>query len=222
VLYALEHPPSFAVLLVGFVAAVTLHGWVQARVAARAGESDPGREGRLSPDPRRHLDPFGAIGAAVSGTGWSRQVELSRRRSTPGVVGIVLSGTLANAGIGLSALVAYRLLGGPVLSGSLVDLQQGLPGRGPGLVWLYLIGLSNLAVAALSLVPLPPLPGGRLLFALAPRTPGWQQARYRLLEQNIGVAVLLVLLLLPLGGPQPILPTVLDAVLNPVLRPLLS
>lgn len=220
-LYALGQPVSFVVLLVGFVVAVTLHGWVQARAAHRAGERAPRQEGRLRPDPRRHVDPFGAIGAAVSGTGWSKQVELSPRRSRGALAGVLLSGVVANAVVGVAALVAYRAAGGPALGGSLLALQRGVDGD-LLLVVLYLFGLSNLAVALLALVPLPPLPAGQLLFALAPTSSGWQQARYRLVEQNIGTAVLLALLLIPLGGPQPLLPTLLDIVLRPVLRPVLG
>lgn len=221
-LYALGRPTSFLILLLSFVLAVTVHGWVQAWAAHRAGERAPVQERRLNPDPRRHLDPFGTIGAAVSGTGWSRQVELSPRRSPGSVAGVLLSGTVANALLGGASLVAYRGLGGPSASGSLLALQYGVEGASVGLVALYLFGLSNLAVALLSLVPLPPLPGGRLLFAVAPQSVGWQKARYRLIEQNIGTAVLLALLLIPLGGPQPLLPTIMNTVLSPLLRPLLG
>jgi Zn-dependent protease len=221
VLYALGHPTSFVVLVLGFVAAVTLHGWAQSVAAHRAGEREPAQQQRLRPDPRRHVDAFGAIGAAVSGTGWARQVELSPRRTSRSVVTVLLAGTAANALVGLAALLAYRAIGGPPASGSLLHLQRGVDGD-LGLVVLYLFGLSNLAVAALSLVPLPPLPGGQILFALGPQTGGWKTARYRLIEQNIGTAVLLALLLIPLGGPQPLLPLVLDTLLGPLLRPVLG
>ncbi|MFP5219299.1 MAG: hypothetical protein ACLGIG_06115 [Actinomycetes bacterium] len=220
-LYALGHPVSFVVLLVAFVVAVTLHGWAQAVAAVRAGEREPVLEQRTRPDPRRHVDPFGAIAGAVSGTGWSRQTELSPRRSRGALVGVLLAGTVVNAVVGLAALVAYRLAGGPPVPLSLQHLQHGGEGE-VALLALYLFGLSNVAVAALSLVPLPPLPGGRLLFALAPTSAGWQQARYRLQEQNIGTAILLALLLIPLGGPQPLLPTLLDTVLSPALQPLVG
>lgn len=220
-LYALGQPVSFLVLLVSFLIAVTLHGWVQARAAARLGEQAPRLEGRTTPDPRRHVDPFGAIGAAVSGAGWSRQVELSPRRSRGQVVTVLLSGVVVNAVVGVAALVGYRAAGGPPVGGTLLALQRGVDGD-LGLVALYLFGLMNVAVALLSIVPLPPLPGGQLLFALAPTTPGWQKARYRLVEQNIGTGVLLALLLIPLGGPQPLLPTVLDTLLQPALRPVLG
>jgi Zn-dependent protease len=221
-LFALGSPTSFILLLVSFVVAVTVHGWVQSWAAHRAGEREPAQERRLNPDPRRHVDAFGAIGAAVSGTGWARQVELSPRRSTRSAAAILLSGTVANLLVAAGALSAYRLLGGAPVAGSLTDLQRGVQLGDLGLGALYLLGLSNLAVAVLSLVPLPPLPGGRLLFAAAPHTAGWQSARYRLIEQNIGTAVLLALLLIPLGGPQPLLPTLLDTLLRPILRPALG
>jgi hypothetical protein len=37
VLYALGQPVDFVLLVLSFVAAVTLHGWVQARAPHRAG-----------------------------------------------------------------------------------------------------------------------------------------------------------------------------------------
>lgn len=220
-LYALGQPVSFVVLVLSFVVAATVHGWVQAWAASRAGEPAPATEGRLSPDPRRHLDPFGTIGAAISGTGWSRQTEVGVRRSGASLVAVLLAGVVANVVLGVGSLVAYRLLGGGGADGSLLALQRGVSGD-LALVVTYLFGLSNLAVGLLSLVPLPPLPGGLLLFALAPTSRGWQTARYRLVEQNIGTAVLLALLLIPLGGPQPLLPTLLDTVLRPALGPVLD
>lgn len=220
-LYALGQPVDFVVLVASFVVAATLHGWVQARAASRAGERAVAAEGRLAPDPRRQLDPFGAIAAAISGIGWSRQTELSGRRSRGAVVGVLLAGTAANAVVGLFALVGFRALGGSALGSSTLVLQRGVGEADVVLVSLYLFGLSNLFLAALSLVPIPPLPGGRLLFALAPHTSGWQKARYRLVEQNIGTVVLLALLVIPLGGPQALLPHLLDTVMVPALGPLL-
>jgi Zn-dependent protease len=216
VLYALGQPVSFVLLVLSFVVAVTLHGWVQARAAHRSGDREPAQHGRLAPDPRRQVDPFGAIAGAISGIGWSRQVEPSGRVPRRRLATVLLAGTAANVVVGVAALAAFRALGGPAVGGSTLVLQRGVDGD-VLLVALYLFGLSNVFVAALSLVPLPPLPGGTLLFALAPTTPGWQSARYRLVEQNIGVAVLLALLLIPLGGPQALLPSLLDTLLGPLL-----
>lgn len=221
-LYALGSPVSLALLLVSFVLAVTLHGWVQSVVAARAGDRTPAAEGRTAPDPRRQLDPFGAVSAAIVGIGWSKPVEPPDRRRRNVMIRVLLSGAAANLVVGLVALAGLRLLSTD--AGSVVGLvgpsrllRSGIGGDLVPRV-LLLFGLANLMTGLLSLVPIPPLPGGRLLFGLAPRSAGWQKAEHQLVERNIGVAVLLALLLIPLGGPQPLLPTLLDILAGPLVR----
>ncbi|MCW2723739.1 MAG: hypothetical protein JWN35_660 [Frankiales bacterium] len=218
-LYALGDPLSFVLLVASFLIAVTLHGWVQCVVADRAGDRRPRLEGRLRPDPRRHVDPFGAVSALISGLGWARPVDIPPRGRRAAVLAVTLSGSAANLVVGLVCLVVFRVLAGaglPAVSATL--LQHGTGGGAFELRVTLLFGLMNVYIGLLSLVPLPPLDGGRLLFALAPRSSGWQKAEYHLVEQNIGVAVVLVLLLLPLGGPQALLPTVLDLIASPLVR----
>ena len=220
-LYALADPVSFVVLVVGFLLAATLHGWVQALVATRTGDRRPAMGGRTRPDPRRHVDPFGAVAAAIAGVGWARPVEPPDRRRRGALVAVLLSGALANLVVGFALLVGFRLAGGDVMGTTVRLLQYGV-GQGIGggdllLRVLLMLGLMHVFVGALSLVPLPPLDGGRLLFALGPRSPGWQKAEYQLDERGIGIAVLLALLLIPLGGPQALLPVLLDTVVGPLL-----
>ena len=217
-LYALASPVSFLILLLSFLVAVTLHGWVQAAAASRAGERSVVAEGRLRPDPRRHVDPFGAVDAAIAGVGWARPVPLPDRRRRSALLAVGLSGAAANLAAGAAALVAFRLVGGQAFGVGTLALQQGVDGDLLPRV-LLLFGLMQVFVGVLSLVPLPPLDGGRLLFALAPRTTGWQKAEYQLVERNVGTVALLVLLLIPLGGPQALLPTLLDVVVSPLVRP---
>jgi len=216
VLYALGDPVSLLVLVVSFLVAVTLHGWVQALAATRSGDRRPAADGRTRLDPRRHVDPFGAVAAAIAGVGWAKPLEPPDRRRRGALVAVLLSGAVANLVVGFAALVGFRLAGGAVLGTSVRQLQSGVDGD-LLLRALLLFGLMNVFVGLLSLVPLPPLDGGRLMFALAPRTPGWQKAEYQLDERNIGVAVLLALLLIPLGGPQALLPVLLDTVVGPLV-----
>ncbi len=218
-LYALGDPVSFVVLVLSFVVAATVHGWVQATVAARSGDRRPAAEGRTRLDPRRHLDPFGAVAAAIAGVGWARPLEPPDRRRRGALVAVLLSGAAANLVLGFAVLVGVAGVTGGVTGTTVQLLQYGVgEGLGGGLLGrvLLMFGLMNVFVGALSLVPLPPLDGGRLLFALAPRTPGWQKAEYQLDERNIGIAVLLALLLIPLGGPQALLPVLLDTVIGPL------
>jgi membrane-associated protease RseP (regulator of RpoE activity) len=116
------------------------------------------------------------------------------------------------------SLVAFRVLYGGIASTSASLLQHGVRLEPLSARAALLFGMMNLYVGLLSLVPLPPLDGGRLLFALAPRSIGWQKAAYQLIDNNVGIAVLLLLLLLPLGGPQALLPVILDDIASPLAR----
>ena len=219
-LRALGHPLSFLVLLVSFVVAVTLHGWVACLAADRAGDRRPRMEGRLRPDPRRHVDPFGAVAGLIAGFGWARPLDpMPGRRRRGGLLASSLAGSVANLVLGIGAMVAFGAMTGfQVRAASSILLQEGAPGLAAAETAALIFGLMNLYVGVLSLVPLPPLDGGRLLFGLAPRTVGWQKAEYHLVEQNIGLVAILVLLLLPLGGPQALLPAVLDHIVSPIVR----
>ena len=234
-LYALGDPISFLLLVVSFVVAVTAHGWVTSLEADRRGDRRPRAEGRLRPDPRRHVDPFGAIAGLIAGFGWARPLEpLGLRRGRGALITSCLAGPAVNLLLAAAALVAFRALSGQGLSGqglsghglsghglpvvSATVLQHGLSGGPLAERSAVLFGLMNAYVGVLSLVPLPPLDGGRLLFGLAPRSAGWQKAEYQLVEQNLGLAALLLLLLLPLGGPQALLPAVLDNLVSPLVR----
>jgi Zn-dependent protease len=161
------------------------------------------------------------VAAAIAGLGWARPVELLDRRRRSAVLLVALSGPAVNLLLGAGLLLAWRFAYGPgdFSGGFASTLQHGLsiPASQLGEAALLLIGASQLYLGALSLVPLPPLDGGRLLFALGPRSTGWQKAQYHLVEQNIGLAIVLALLLIPLGGSVPLLPQLLDTVLGPLI-----
>jgi Zn-dependent protease len=216
VLRALGDPVSFLVLVLSFVLAVTAHGWASSVAADRAGDRRPRQEGRLVPDPRRHLDPFGAVAGLIAGVGWAKPVEVPPRSRRGALLAVTLSGAAVNLLLGVAALVVVRVVAGTAPTGTTL-LQYGVGGDlAPRVALLF--GLMNVYVGVLSLVPLPPLDGGRLLFGLGPRSGGWQKAEYHLVEQNIGIVVLLVLLLLPLGGATALLPALLDTVVDPLVR----
>lgn len=213
-LYALGDPLSFVLLVVVFVVSATASGWLTALASRRLGVHEPGRR---SPDPRRQLDPFGAVGAAVSGIGWARPVDVPAHRRGSVVALATLTGPLVVLVVGLGVLAGFGATYGPV-PGNVSLLQDGAGVLPPGQELWLLGGLMATYVGALSLVPLPPLPGGHALFALAPRSLAWQKAHFQLVERNLGTAALLALLLIPLGGPQALLPALLDLIIDPLVR----
>ncbi len=219
-LQALGDPVSLLLLLVAFVLALVIQGLTQALIATRVGDPRPRQERRLSPDPRRHIDPFGAVGGLIAGIGWAKPYDPPDRRRRGALVAVLATGPLLLSTLGLLLLVAFRLLAGSsggLPSRGLVTLLQFGIGGPLELRALLLIGVSWLFFGVLALVPLPPLAGGYLLFGLAPRTGTWQKAEYQLIERNIGIAVLLALLLIPLGGPRALLPSLLDTLLGPLV-----
>ena len=214
-LRALGSLPSFLGLLVGFLAAVVVQAYTQAGVARALGDRAAFR--RLG-GVRRVLDPFGAVAAALGGPGWGVTPEIPLR-SRGRLAIALLAGPVAVGLLGMLAVIGYVLVGG---------VAAALPGAGPsnviggvdlpvGQAFLVSLGLEALGMAVLALVPLPPLPGWRLLELASSGSLGWQRARHYLVDNNLGVLALLVLLILPLGGSHPLLITILDTAVGSLL-----
>ncbi len=214
-LRALGTPVAFLGLLVGFLLALVLQAYAHAAAARALGDRAAFR--RLG-GVRRVLDPFGAVAAALAGPGWGVTPEMPLR-SRGRLAVALLAGPAAVALVGVLALLGYLLAGGP---------RQALPGAGPGTVlrgvegsaapvFLFALGLELLGMAVLALVPLPPLPGWRLLELAATGSVGWQRAREYLVEKNLGVLALLVLLVLPFGGSSPPLLAIVDTAVGSLL-----
>jgi Zn-dependent protease len=214
-LRALGSLPSFLGLLVGFLAAVVVQAYTQAGAARALGDRAAFR--RLG-GVRRVLDPFGAVAAALGGPGWGVTPEIPLR-SRGRLAIALLAGPVAVGLLGMLAVIGYVLVGG---------VAAALPGAGPsnviggvdlpvGQAFLVSLGLEALGMAVLALVPLPPLPGWRLLELASSGSLGWQRARHYLVDNNLGVLALLVLLILPLGGSHPLLITILDTAVGSLL-----
>jgi hypothetical protein len=227
VLFALRQPATLLGLVLGFaVGMVALSG------ATRLLE----RNSRFSAPfwhPRAWLDPYSAVAAVLAGTGWAPRPEVrrgfgraqQRQLWTVAVISVVVPAALGAAGIAAYAVSAGR--GGLKVMDSLVVLH--MPTNGNLFVQLVApttlqkvalgFGIENLAIALLSLVPIPPLPTGVALWTALPRTPAARRLAYHLLEEHWGVGALLVLILVPLGGggQTPLLSlitTITDAILH--------
>lgn len=202
-------------LLVGIVA----HSVAQAAAARSLGDRLPASTGRLSVDPRRHFEPFGVIVMLISGIGWNKPVTLQEPRfrgARTRYVLAILAGPLANLVLAVLGLVGLRLLGTSVLAS--VDPRAALHPPSLAEILLFEFAAVNAAVGVLTLVPIPPLDGARILWAYAPATAGWRNARYQLEERNIGLG-LCVLLMLPVFGNIGLLMRIVLAVTGSFLAP---
>jgi hypothetical protein len=196
---------------------------------------------------RPYLDVYGAIAALLGGVGWGAPVDTSdpRHRSKGRRVAQLLLGPVVLAALGTGLLLAFRALthlgslsgGGDLRADyrfetSLYRVSTGqsfaksVPGHLHshlqyvlpfGRVALLLAGVELLAMGVLAILPIPPLDGGRLLFALTPKSGGWQRVRYRLDEENWGLLILLFCSF-PVIFRRVLLISILGAIVNPLVR----
>jgi hypothetical protein len=224
VIYALRQPTILLGLLAGFLVAIPLRAALQRFLTGPAG---PGRRGGLSAVGRRrtrrgwpgYLDPYGTVAAVLSGAGWGPRVEAPRTAGTDTLM--LLSALAVHAALTALGLAAFVAAGGAlgqlqgldvstVLHGS---IDSGHAGRNVALGF----AMVNLACGLLALVPIPPLELGVIVWSRLPRSPQARRVAYHVLEEQWGVAVLLLLLLLPLGGLAPPLLAVINAIGGDIL-----
>jgi Zn-dependent protease len=220
VLHLLRHPDALLGVALALLVGITLHGLAQAAVARGLGDRMPAASGRLSSDPRRHFDPFGVIVMLLAGIGWNKPVPLQEPRfkgaRTRHLLAI-LAGPVTNLLLAVLGLVGLRLLDTPlVLSASPYGALAAY--SFPQLL-LFEFAVVNAAVGVLTLVPLPPLDGARILWLYAPKSGGWRNARYQLEERNIGLG-LCVLLMLPIFGGEGLLMSLVLSVSGAFLAPI--
>ena len=165
----LEFVIVLPLLLVSLVVHELAHGWA----AAALGDDTARSQGRLSLNPLRQLDPLGTLVLVVSflGSGgsfffgWARPVPISPwrfRDPQRGMMAVGAAGPLANVALAAvsAALVWLTYTASPTLS----DV-------------FTLAFVLNVVLAALNLVPIPPLDGSRVLGGLLPRSvwPRWME-----------------------------------------------
>jgi Zn-dependent protease len=190
---------------IAFMLAVTIHGAFQAWVATLLGDTTSRLRGRLSLLPQRHLSAIGVIVGIVfavssfgAGIGWGKPLEIDARklRIGPnfGTIVVALSGLVFSAVLGIAILLAFNLLpgsaaftaqanactGGSSFSQFGVALQ-GCVDKVPGWAlrieqFFYIFALTNIGIAILNLIPLHPLDGYHVIFALLPTNQaiGWR------------------------------------------------
>ena len=224
-LYLLRHPVYVLGVLIALVVGITLHSLAQAGAAIALGDRMPRATGRLSPDPRKHFEVFGIVAMLLSTVGWNKPVAMQEPRGTfrrGRFTLAILAGPLANLVLAAGGLLAFKAAGGETYG---LFYPQALGAAGDvvpfGMALAYEFALVNAAIAALSLVPIPPLDGARLLWAYAPQTAFWRNARYHLEERNIGMAICVVLMLPVFGDAGMLLRLAMsvgDAFLAPIAR----
>ncbi|NMO53456.1 hypothetical protein HH310_19995 [Actinoplanes sp. TBRC 11911] len=201
-LFALVHPVSFVALVASFLLGIVLRAIAIRYTAKRFGLAD--RYDSVMPRLREDIDPFGAVAAAVAGMGWGKMLsvdDIPQYRGRGRAVAVFLSGPVVCLVLAQLFFLAY-VLAYPF--GFLAEPQIVLHGvdgaAGQQILLSFAVGL--LCFGILELIPIPPLDGfGVLYYALRRPGNGMQWMRLWFEHKNVGVVVLLVISLFPLGSP---------------------
>jgi Zn-dependent protease len=182
-------------LVVGF----PVHEFAHALAAYRLGDGTAKLFGRLTLNPLVHLDPLGSAILAISALapggffiGWAKPTPVNPSMLRGGHRGealVAAAGPVSNLALAVLAAAVIRVF-------IALDLAPSAALEFVGLVitWFLVI---NISLFIFNLLPLPPLDGSKVLFAVLPARTVW---RVRPLLEQWGFVILLAVMFLPPGG----------------------
>lgn len=158
-------PLAFALVAIPLLFSVIIHEVAHGWVAYRMGDPTAKWSGRLTLNPLSHLDPIGTLMLFLAGFGWAKPVpvnfnNLSDKRK--GLLFVSSAGVLANIFLAFFALLFIRLF------------STSSSGIATNLVYKVctVVAHINITLAALNLIPVPPLDGSKILMGIVwKRTP---------------------------------------------------
>ncbi len=210
----LENLRNSALLFIALVVSITLHEFGHAWMANRRGDPLPRLQGRVTLDPRAHMDKFGTLilpalmifvpalfgSATMFVFGWGKPVQISlpsrdpKKRKWDDIL-ITLAGPGVNIILALLAAIAIGIAIGS--------------GSGEQVIQFFALFMSlNLVLAIFNLIPMPPLDGSHLLFYAVKMR---RETFDRLTKNSWWIFLLLILL-----------PSPSNSVFSMVMRPIIG
>jgi len=189
---------------------LSVHEFSHGMVSTLLGDSTPGRDGRLTLNPLRHLDLFGTLMLLTAGFGWARPVRIdinSYKNKYSGLVLTSLAGPISNLLIAVLFTFFLRLI---VVNDAFKFMQT----ESVINIIQYVL-IINILLFIFNMIPIPPLDGSRIITALFNRNREFVQNYNR-----YGVYILLALLMMDRFFDIEILP--ISRLMSSVLRLMIS
>jgi Zn-dependent protease len=178
--------PALALAWIAAIFSVlTLHEFSHALMAKFRGDRTAEREGRLTLNPVAHIDPTGLILLLLFGFGWAKPVPYNPYNLKDpkwDSVKIALAGPGSNLVLAIIGGLAFRFL---VVGGMIAPLNLLS-------IFIFLTIILNLFLMLFNLIPIHPLDGSKLFFALFDKP---QYAQFRNFVAIRGPQIILVAVL---------------------------
>ena len=187
--------------------ALSLHEFAHGWASYTLGDPTPKAQGRLSVNPFQHLDLVGTLLLFFVGFGWAKPVQVDARyyeNPKSDMVKVALAGPIMNFFVAFFSLLIIGLLEkAQVPLNSISNYVSSL---------LYYVALINIGLGLFNLIPIPPLDGSKVLFAILPARSYFSYMRY----EQFGMMALI--LFIWLGAFDGFLITVRASLINGMLE----
>lgn len=180
---------NFAIAIAWIAAilfSLSVHEFSHALIGKFRGDKTAEREGRLTLNPLSHVDPWGFLFLILLGFGWAKPVPFNPynlKNPKWDSVAIALAGPASNLLLAFLSAVILRTLVGAEIITSLNLL----------VIFLFLMILLNLFLMFFNVIPVHPLDGSKLVFALLDH-PKHARLRQTIAQQGQLILTLMVLI----------------------------
>lgn len=176
----------YALRVVAVLICIVFHEVSHGYAAYLMGDTTAKRMHRLSLNPLRHIDPFGALMMLTVGFGWAKPVPIDMRRFKHPKLGMAvtaLAGPVSNFILAYVALLIYSAVY-PFYMTSDSALFEYL------INFLGMVATLSVGLGIFNIIPFPPLDGSKVVGALLPNRIYYSVLRY----EKYGMFILMALL----------------------------
>lgn len=147
---------STLLILPGLILGLTVHEYSHAKMSDKLGDPTPERQGRLTLNPLKHMDPVGTICLLFAGFGWGKPVVIDPtyyRNPAKDNMKVALAGPVSNFILAFILFLIQALVYVFVPNSEIISLL---------ILVLHLAAYINLSLGVFNLLPFPPLDGSKI------------------------------------------------------------